>query len=137
MAGEIALSLALLIGAGLLLRTFAKLRAVDMGVHGDNVLTAEVNLPAAKYRTIDQCDEFTPQFVASLRRPGIQSASISTSLPPETGSNGYIQVEGSSMGEMEGPLVAWNYVTPTIFTTMGISLLQGRVFTKEEMEREA
>ena len=136
-AGEIALSLALLIGAGLLLRTFAKLRAVDMGAHGDNVLTAEVNLPAAKYKTIDQCDEFTQQFVASLRAaPGIQSASISTSLPPETGSNGYIQVEGSSMGEMEGPLVAWNYVTPNYFRTMGIRLVQGRVFTQEEMERE-
>ena len=137
-AGEIALSLALLIGAGLLLRTFAKLRAVDMGVHGDNVLTAEVNLPAAKYKTIDQCDEFTKQFVAGLRAaPGIQSASISTSLPPETGSNGYIQVEGRAMGEMEGPLVGWNYVTPDYFHTMGIPLLQGRVFTREEMEHES
>jgi putative ABC transport system permease protein len=137
-AGEIALSLTLLIGAGLLLRTFAKLRAVDMGVRGDNVLTAEVNLPAAKYKTIDQCDEFTEQLVASLRAaPEIQSASISTSLPPETGSNGYVQVEGTAMGEMEGPLVAWNYVTPDYFHTMGISLLQGRVFTKEEMERES
>ena len=136
-AGEIALSLALLIGAGLLLRTFAKLRAVDMGVHGDNVMTAEVNLPAAKYKTIDQCDGFTQQLVASLRAaPGIQSAAISTSLPPETGSNGYIEVEGRAMGEMEGPLVAWNYVTPDYFRTMGIRLLQGRFFTQEEMERE-
>jgi putative ABC transport system permease protein len=136
-AGEVALSLALLIGAGLLLRTFAKLRAVDLGVQGDNVLTAEVSLPASTYNTIDQCDQFTEQLLANLRSaPGIQSASISTSVPPDSGSNGYVQVEGRSMGQMEGPLVAWNFVTPDYFRTMGIRLLRGRVFTQEELQRE-
>ena len=57
-AGEIALSLALLIGAGLLLRTFAHLRATEVGVQPAKVLTAEVKLPESKYKTFDQRREF-------------------------------------------------------------------------------
>jgi len=135
-AGEIALSLSLLVGAGLLLRTFSKLRAVEVGVHADNVLTAEINLPSPKYNTIDRQREFTEQFLTALQAsPGVRSASLSTAVPPETGSNGYVQIEGSTMQEMEGPLVAWNYITPNYFSTMGIHLLKGRMYTPEEFEQ--
>ncbi len=135
-AGEIALSLSLLIGAGLLLRTFAKLRAVDVGVRTDKVLTAEINLPWAKYNTIDRQQQFTQQFIDALRSsPGIVSASISTAIPPETGSNGYVKVDGLTMGEMEGPLVAWNYVSPDYFRTLGLALLKGSTYTAEDFER--
>lgn len=137
-AGEIALSLALLIVAGLLVRTFAKLRAVDVGARAETVLTANFNLPDTTYNSFDKSYQFTQQFVDALRAsPGVKSVSLSTALPPSQGSNGYVQIPGRSMGEMEGPLVAWNNITPNYFRTMGISLLEGHEFTEEDMARAA
>ncbi len=137
-AGEIALSLALLIGAGLLLRTFANLRAVDLGIHGDNVQTAFFSLPQSKYNTYDKSFQFASRLLESLQAsPGVKSASLSTAVPPDEGSNGYVTIPGRGMGHMEGPLVAWNYISPDYFRTMGIPLLRGRTFTGQDIAREA
>lgn len=81
-ASEIALSLALLIGAGLLLRTFANLRATDVGVRVEHVLTASVRLPQNKYKTFDQGREFYSQLLQRLQSaPGVKAAAITTKLP--------------------------------------------------------
>jgi putative ABC transport system permease protein len=134
-AGEIALSLALLIGAGLLLKTFANLRATDVGVRGEHVLTGVVRLPANKYQTFDQIRGFYEQFLGKLRAaPGVQAAALTTKLPLLGGTNGYIIIPGQQTEEMTGPLVEHSSVSTDYFQTMGIALLDGRGFEPPDAE---
>jgi predicted permease len=135
-ACEIALSLALLAGAGLLLRTFAHLRSTDIGVRGDRVLTASVRLPEKQYQTLDQGMEFFDRLVEKLdSSPGVRAAAIVNKLPLRGGENGYIQLPGT--GLMSGPLVEFSSVSADYFRAMGIPLLEGRELTKEDFEATA
>ena len=134
-ASEIALSLALLIGAGLLLRTFANLRATDVGVRGDHVLTASVRLPANKYASFDEAREFYVQLLGRLQAaPGVQVAAVTTKLPLLGGSNGYIIIPGQQTESMTGPLVENSSVSDDYFRAMGIPLLAGREFQPQDSE---
>ena len=134
-AAEIAVSLALLIGAGLLLKTFANLRATDVGVRGEHVLTASVRLPAGKYATFDQIRGFYGQLLEKLRAaPGVQAAAVTTKLPLLGGTNGYITISGQQTESMTGPLVEHSSVSPDYFRAMGIPLLEGRGFDAQDAE---
>ena len=137
-AGEIALSLALLVGAGLLLKTFAYLRATDVGVRGEHVLTASVRLPGNKYEKFDQIRRFYEQFLDKLRAaPGVQAAALTTKLPLLGGNNGYIIIPGQQTESMTGPLVENSSVSADYFRTMGIPLLEGRTFEVQDAELTA
>ena len=130
---EIALSLALLIGAGLLLKTFANLRGTDVGVKGEHVMTALINLPSNKYETVDQSKAFVDQLVMRLQNsPGVAGAGAVAQLPLNGGSNGYIQVPGVQMEQMTGPLVQFNTATDDYFHVMGIPVLAGRVLNAQD-----
>src|SRR5882724_1333542 len=132
---EIALSLALLIGAGLLLRTFANLRATDTGVRGDGVLTASVLLPAKKYQTFEHGRSFYLQLLDKLQTSqGIQAAAITTKLPMRGGNNGYIKIPGQQEEEMTGPLVENTSVRGDYFKAFRIPLLAGREFQADDHE---
>jgi len=129
-AGEIALSTLLLISAGLLLKDFARLRTVDIGVRRDGVWTGAIQLPAATYRTDAQRAGFAQRLLVEVRRiPGVEMASFSDRLPLEGGSNYYVQIRGRPAQPMSGPLVESHSVTPEYFRAMGIPLLKGRLFT--------
>lgn len=133
-AAEIALSLALLTGAGLLLKTFANLRATDVGVRGDHVLTATVRLPP-NYQTFDEIRGFYNTLLEKLRvAPGVQAAAITTKLPLLGGTNGYIVIPGQQTESMTGPLVEHSSVSADYFRTMGIPLLAGREFEPQDAE---
>jgi putative ABC transport system permease protein len=132
-AAEIALSLALLIGAGLLLRTFANLRATDVGVRAEKVLTAVVRLPENKYKTMDDGLVFFGQLLQRLQNaPGINAAAITTKLPMLGGSNGYIEIPGQQEESMTGPLVENTGISGDYFRVMGVPVLEGREFTGED-----
>jgi predicted permease len=134
-ACEIALSLALLAGAGLLLRTFAHLRSTDIGVRGEHVLTAAVRLPEKQYKTLDQGMEFFDRLADKLENsPGIRVAAIANKLPLHGGTNGYIKIPGQQTDSMSGPLVEFSSVSADYFRAMGIPLLEGRELTKEDFE---
>jgi putative ABC transport system permease protein len=136
--GEIAASLALLIGAGLLLRSFARLRDSGIGVQTENVITMGVNLPNAKYITLAARRQFFDQLIERIERePGVQAAAVSTEIPLEGGNNGYITVAGQDNPALATQLVEWNNITPDYFRVYGVPVLQGRVFTPEEVERTA
>ncbi len=133
--GEIAICLALLVGAGLLLRSFARLRNADVGVRPENVLTMRVNLPDAKYNNATQTREFLDQLLARIQHtPGVTSAAITTALPLEGGSNGYIKVPGNTNPALEQQLVEVHGVTPNYFKVFGIPLLEGRNFTAGDVQ---
>ena len=137
-AGEIALSLALLAGAGLLLRTFVNLRNVQLGVRTDHVLTGMVMVPEKNYKTFDQANGFATQFLEKLKNsPGIRDAAFNVLGPLSSGSNGYVSVDGQTDNGYSGPLVAFNQITPDYFRTMGIPLLAGRELNEEDEQSAA
>jgi putative ABC transport system permease protein len=131
--GEIAMSLALLTGAGLLLRTLAKMREVSVGAQPENVLTVHVMLPPQRYSTIQQQTAFYEQLLDGMKSaPGVQAASVSAAIPLEHIMNGYISVEGQANPALDRTLVEFNYVSPNYFRTFGIPLLKGRIFSDQE-----
>lgn len=136
--GEIAVCLALLVGAGLLLRSFSRLRNANIGFQPDNILTASLNLPEAKYKTASEMRSFLDQLLARIQHiPGVSSAAITTTLPLEGGSNGYIKVPGNTDPALEQQLVEVHGITPDYFKTFGIPLMEGRNFTDEDAQEAA
>lgn len=137
-AGEIAISLALLIGAALLLRTFAKLREVDVGIHPQGVLTAQIALPPKKYTTLEQGMAFYDQLVDGLKgAPGVKAAAVGSKLPLWGGSNGYITIEGEESSKFNNILVENNDITPDYFRVFGVSFLKGRNYTPQDFREAA
>ena len=137
-AGEIAISLALLIGAGLLLRSFEKLREVQIGVHPEGVLTAQVLLPPKRYATPQQARAFFDQLLVDLKSaPGIEAAAIGSHLPLGGGGNGAVSIEGNENPAFEKILVEINAVTPDYFRAFGIPFLKGRNITQGDLQDTA
>jgi putative ABC transport system permease protein len=125
--GEIALSLCLLIGAGLLLRTFERLRSVEIGVRPDNVLTAKVALPEAQYAEDQRPRVFREMAERLENAAGVESAAVSSEIPLDGGTNSYAKKPGAPVEEL-GSLMEWNEITPGYFKTFGIPLREGRTF---------
>ena len=137
-AAEIALSLTLLAGAGLLLRTFANLRQADVGTRAESMIAASVLLPDGSYRSVDTRWNFFRRLLDGLgSAPGVKAAVISTELPLEGGNNGYVTVDGLSTESTQNSLVEWNYVTPNYFRALGIPMREGRDFGGEDLAASA
>jgi len=97
-----------------------------------------VNLPVAKYKTLAARRQFFDQLIERIERePGVQAAAVSTEIPLEGGNNGYVTVAGQDNPALATQLVEWNYITPGYFRAYGVPVMQGRVFTPEEVERTA
>jgi putative ABC transport system permease protein len=133
--GEIAVSLAVLVGAGLLLRSFAKLREVHVGVQTEGVLTARVVLPAKEYETPEQIRAFYQHLVDRLENaPDVRAAAISTTLPLEGGWNGYVTIPGHENPAFGNILVEWNWISADYFRVFGIPFLKGRNFNEQDFQ---
>jgi putative ABC transport system permease protein len=133
---EIGASLALLAGAGLLLRSFSKMRNADVGVQPQNVMTMSIMLPRQKYSTPVQRRDFIDRYLERVQHvPGVQAASISTEIPLEGGNNGYITVDGDKDPAHAQQLVENNYITPNYFRALGIPFLHGENFSAADIEQ--
>src|SRR5690348_205593 len=133
---EIAVSLALLVGAGLLMRSFARMRSADIGVDPHNVLTMSINLPGNRYKTVEQQKQFVEQLTSKIDQiPGVESASVSTVMTLEGGWNGYVQVPGVTNPKLLNQLVEDNYITPEYFKTFSIPLIKGRSLNEQDMQQ--
>jgi putative ABC transport system permease protein len=131
---EIALSLMLLVSAGLLLKDFAALRSLDIGVRREGVWTAAVQLPQANYKTDRQAYDFSEALLDRARRiGGVDSVALSDHLPLEGGSNYYIKLRGQT-DAMSNQLVERHSASPEYFRAMGVRLLQGRLFTQADIQ---
>src|SRR5262245_15357845 len=137
---ETALALMLLIGAGLLIRSFIRLQRVDAGFNPRNVLTALVTLPPAVYPERNQIAPFYGQLLERVRTlPGAQSAAAVSSLPLAGFDNdaGFV-IEGRPEPLPDQRPVAWiSSVSPDYFRTMGMRLVKGREFTERDNENAA
>jgi predicted permease len=132
---EIAASLALLAGAGLLLRSFSKMRSADTGIQPQNVMTALISLPEKKYNTPESRHGFVDSYLDRVQHlPGVQAAAIASELPLEGGSNAYVTVEGDKDPSHASLLVESCYITPDYFRVLGIPLLQGSNFSAADIE---
>jgi putative ABC transport system permease protein len=127
---EVALSLMLLIGAGLLIRTLWMLRNVDPGLDPRNVLALTPSIPATAYPQPAQEIAFYRQLLEKVDAiPGIMSAGAIDSLPLSGGSNQPIQIEGRPVQAMaDQPEVAVRVISPGYLHAMRIPLIRGRDF---------
>jgi predicted permease len=129
---EIALSLVLLVGAGLMIQSFLRLRRVNVGLDPQGVLTVGVILPRAKYTEGEQRAAFFKQLVERVRNlPGVQAAGATATLPLSGDNWGRsLTVEGHPILSVgQAPIIQHTVVTPGYFQTMGIPVLSGRDFT--------
>jgi predicted permease len=133
---ETALALMLLVGAGLLMKSFINLQRVNPGYNPTNVLTAVVSLPPSSYPN-PQVVPFHRQLLErAATLPGVQSAGAISSLPLAgfDNDNGFV-IEGRPRAEPNQQPGAWvNSVSTDYFRTMGIQLLDGRSFTEGDHE---
>ena len=135
---QIAISVILLTGAGLLLRSLWKLERAPLGIERDHVMTAKVTLGRERYSGNPEQLAFFAELERRLQSlPGVTGAAVSDSLPPSGGTRGRpfstIEVEGRARRpEGTGGMVVWRYVTPGYFPTLGIPIRRGRPFTEED-----
>ena len=133
--GEVALAVVLLVGAGLLLRAWQQVLAVDPGFRADNVLTYAIVLPESVYKDKDESARFFEQLVERHKTlPGVTAASATTH-PPMMGHMGYFfDVEGAPprAADEQDPVILTRVVLPGYIETMGIELVAGRRFTGED-----
>ncbi|MFN2493624.1 MAG: ABC transporter permease [Pyrinomonadaceae bacterium] len=127
---EVALSLVLLVGAGLMVRSFAKLTQVDSGMNPEHVLTVEVPLPRAKYSEESQQSAFFQQLVTRVGAlPGASSVAAVSDLPLRGGWGRSLTVEGHPVLSVgQAPMINHAVITPNYFQTMAIPLRAGRDF---------
>jgi putative ABC transport system permease protein len=128
---EVALATVLLAGAGLLLRSFAQMRAVDPGFRPDGVSMFGVALSPAKYAGDDQQRQFTTELLDKIRHaPGVTSAGVSFDLPLSDESFGFtFEVLGRAPADpKDEPRAQARVATPEYFSAMGIPLVRGRLF---------
>jgi putative ABC transport system permease protein len=132
---EVAVSLVLLIGAGLLINSFLRLRNLDPGFNSQNLLTMRIVLPDLKYPDQAHRSAFYTDLIQRVEAlPGVKSAAVTTNLP--------LYRQGNSTGvEIEGRpapppgqeiIITTRVISPKYLTTMGIPLLRGRQFGPEE-----
>ena len=129
-ASEVALGMVLLVGAGLLIRTFAHLRGLNPGFDAHNVITAKLSLQDARYTTSQSVNRLFEQSLARMRElPGVDSAAVALSLPYERALNTEFQRLDGRRVDTESQITNMFYVTPEYFRVLRIPVLRGRVFT--------
>jgi predicted permease len=132
LATEVALAVMLLIGSGLMVRSYAKLRSVDPGFDPTNLVTFGLVLPATRYSNAEAFDLYQ-RLVTSLRMlPNVESAAVTTGLPVTPAQASY-RLDIEDFPEGTDPFVV-RRVTPGYFETMGIPIVAGRTMLPEDAD---
>jgi putative ABC transport system permease protein len=134
---EVAISLVLLIGAGLLINSFLRLRNVDPGFRAENLLTMKIVLPEPKYEEMERRSAFYTELIQRVQSlAGVRSAALTTNLPLYRQGNSIgINIEGRPAPPPGQELiVVTRIISPGYFDTMSIPLLRGRQLTDQDTE---
>ncbi|MGB6596780.1 MAG: ABC transporter permease [Candidatus Acidiferrum sp.] len=137
-AGELAMALVLLIGCGLMLRAFWKLQEVHTGMNADDVITMQVSLPSGTYTDNAKITDLWTRFDERLERiPGVKSAALAYGLPPlrapnmnDTDIEGFVQTKDGPIQNVD----FYQAVSKDYFATMGIRLMDGRLFDDRDVQ---
>lgn len=129
---EVAVSLTLLVGAGLVMRSFVALRDVKLGLQADHVFETTLLLPPDRYKTAKQISTFLQPLLAHVKAiPGVVDAAESSSTPPNGGVDSKVEVSGRS-SEQQWQAQVQN-VSAAYFRVLRIPFETGRGFTDEEI----
>jgi putative ABC transport system permease protein len=134
---ELALSVVLMVTAGLSLRSFIRLSEVDPGFPSRGLLTAHISLPAPQYADADRVRAFSTQLLEKVRAiPGVEDAAISSGLPPANFENGQpFRVEGRDPAAANASGVAnYQVISAGYFHTLGLRVLKGRAFSEDDRQ---
>jgi len=135
LALEVGLTVVLLIGAGLLLRSYQQLRSANLGFAQHNVLTMEVNLPKNSYPTADRRLGFDEQLLSRVRAlPGVEAAGLATIIPGEGRRRDEVFTISEHPPLPRGQVLdaLTRFADPGYFNAMQIPLLEGRIFDASE-----
>jgi putative ABC transport system permease protein len=129
-AGQMALSIVLLVGAGLLIESFRHLQSVRLGFDPHHGLTMRVSIPAARYGDDPHRARFVRALLGRVQAlPGVESATASLGLPLAVGVMAPFLADGQPVVPTGSrPVAVWNGIAPDYFKTLGIPLLRGRDF---------
>lgn len=131
--GEVALSILLLGGAGLMVRTLFEIEHVDLGFNPANVLVARTAFPKGRYDTAQEKRIFFQQLLQRVSAtPGVVAATETSSLPPYGGAETEVTVPGTTHSEKWNSLL--QLVSKDYFRTLGLHLLEGNVFSDEDVD---
>jgi putative ABC transport system permease protein len=129
---EVALSLMLLIGAGLLMRSFAALREVRLGLQADNILTAYLQLPADRYVTAEQVNAFLKPMLARVKAlPGVVHAAASTAGALDGAPRSGIEIAGKAQDSSWRTM--FRQVTEGYFAALQVELKKGRALSEADV----
>ena len=140
LSAEVGLTVVLLVGAGLLLKSFQHLRSSDLGVPVDNVLTLHLELPGARYKQQEQKIAFFEQLIARVRAlPGVSSAGLVSAAPGEgwNGDDLMSIVEHPPLPKGQGLDFMLRGADPGYFSAIGLPILRGRTFKEDERGKRA
>lgn len=131
---EVALALVLLVGGGLLMRSFMRLQAVEPGFQTENVLTMRLTLPRERYSE-DRIEPFFRELVRRVEEiPGVAHAATATQFPPGVFQQRRVWIEGAEPAD-EGtlPTAYTTLVSPGFFEALGIPLMRGRLLSEDDL----
>jgi predicted permease len=132
--GEVALSFVLLVGAGLLIKSFGLLLAVPLGFDPERIVTSYVALPPGRYADSTKQRAFYRQALESMTSlPGVTAAAFASNLPIEGGVNGGVAIEGREFPSGEGPVAEKRIVSTNYFQVMRAKAVAGRLFDSREV----
>jgi putative ABC transport system permease protein len=140
-AAQMAMSVVLLVSAGLLVRSVINLQNVDVGFDTKNLFSAQLTMPRARYETPTSRDVLAEQLLDRIRSsPGVAVATQALLPPPgtmtTTGLN--FEIRGLTLSETDAQATrVANYVRPDYFSTLGIRWVEGRTFTADEVRNGA
>ncbi len=134
---EVALSLMLLVGAGLLLQSFTRLTRTQVGFKPDGLLTLRLSLPSSQYADAAAMRRFIARLLPELdAAPGVAHAAATMSLPPSfTTMAPYAAGDRAMMPIGNRPVGQWSAIAGEYFDTLGIPIVAGRTFTANDNER--
>ena len=136
LVAEVALSIVLLVGAMLLLRSFAKLTNVDPGFRPENVLAFRVALPQTSYPQPHNQIAFFDRLLETLQAaPGVETAAMNHQLPMRGGYVLSFTIQGRPLEPGNEPSASYRAVSPTYFATLDVPLRRGRTFGAQDTER--
>jgi len=134
---EVALAVVLLVGAGLLIRTFVNLRSAELGFDPSNVVIGKMSLQGSTSQTREQLAAFFERTLTRLRDvPGVTAAAVGNNVPIERGLNLPLEPPADAQVDQMRS-IDWRYVTPEYFTLFGIPLRAGRAFDERDQAQGA
>jgi putative ABC transport system permease protein len=132
---EISLAFILLVGAGLLMRSFQAIRAVDLGFRTEHILSANFALPPSHYSQPQQYNRFLTDVLDRVRAlPGVVSATATLGVPMVGSAGGNFEIYGRTIDTSEKPDAAIRPGDSEYLATLGIALERGRSFTSRDVD---